>query len=194
MVLPVDMRGDSFPSHCTALYCPTQSMFHDLSCRAYLSVRWWWEQKLLNLKQKILLTRWWRLCRNWIRKWPFLTIFLWIIANKQEFDLYWREFEIALYPVIRGRGYKTLTFRLYCSRYCKYLITVLESTWAIVKSFITGCLYPSHCIYWWACTKSFISLFVKLKYLRQINPSTLAALLLHFARVDEKTPVKRELV
>ncbi|KAF2982933.1 hypothetical protein EK904_005868, partial [Melospiza melodia maxima] len=44
-----------------------------------------------------------------------------------------------------------------------------------------------------ACTKPFISLFVKLKYLRQINPSALAALLLHFAGVDEKTPVKKEL-
>lgn len=114
-----------------------------------------------------------------IRKWPFSTIFLWIIANKQEFDLYWCEFEIALYPGIQGRGYKTLRFRLYCNRYCKYLILVIESTWAIAKSFITGCLYPPNSIYWSACTKPFISLFVKLKYLRQINPSTLAALLLH---------------
>lgn len=40
----------------------------------------------------------------------------------------------------------------------------------------------------------FISLFVKLKYLRQINPSTLATLLLHPARVEEKTPAKREWV
>lgn len=47
-------------------------------------------------------------CRNWmIGRWPFSTILLWILTNKQEFELYWCKFETALYPGIQGRGYKT---------------------------------------------------------------------------------------
>lgn len=146
-------------------------MFHGLSSSAELTClsRWWWEQKPLTVKQKILLNK--VMCGNWMkRRWPFSTTLFWIIANKQEFEFYWCEFETALDPVLEGRGYKN-RFRLYCIRYGKYLISVTGKDRGCSEEFhqwmfMPSPIQPSDQL----AQNLFISLFVKLKYLRLVHP------------------------